>query len=165
MQRVASVVKGRWQQCEGWAWLGWVRLAWLAWLGCLCRDGHLGHGPWAMGHGPRGEIEGGVDGQWMGSGREVESEWWSGMAVVHVSRLYAKGSSHFDPPPRNETAEHPCSRAAAAAASRTREPAPGHGGLEHQTSISAIQISRSGRLQCRPLIGMGADKNVYHTVV
>lgn len=101
----------------------------------------------------------------MGSGREVESEWWSGMAVVHVSRLYAKGSSHFDPPPRNETAEYPCSRAAAAAASRTREPAPGHGGLEHQTSISAIQISRSGRLQCRPLIGMGADKSMCITVV
>lgn len=67
MQRVASVVKGRWQQCEGWAGLSWVRLAW---LGCLCRDGHwvMGPGPWAMGLGPRGEIEGGVDGQWKGSG-------------------------------------------------------------------------------------------------
>ena len=81
-------------------------------LGCLCRDdGHLGHRPWALGLGPRGatgghggatvEIEGGVDGQRMGSG----------VAVVHVSRLYAKSSSHFDPPPRNETAEYPCSRA------------------------------------------------------
>lgn len=51
--------------------------------------GPWGQGPRVQGLGPwaTGEIEGGVDGQWMGGG----------VAVVHVSRLYAKGSSHFDP--------------------------------------------------------------------
>lgn len=62
--------------------LGWVA-SWRMGLGVK------GHGSKAMGQVPwaTGEIEGGVDGQWMGGG----------VAVVHVSRLYAKGSSHFDP--------------------------------------------------------------------
>ena len=124
---------------DGWAGLGWAGLGWVA---------------SALGHRPRARLWVG----WMGSGRE-----WSGSCACF--KAVRKRFISFQPPPRNETQNTRVAEAAPAAASRTREPAPG----TRRAGTPNIHFSNSnfslGTAAMPMPIGMGQSLVTWCTTV